>query len=39
MRVAFGEFLNRWETASAPVAETGQTQLFEEFLTWRANAQ
>jgi hypothetical protein len=39
MRVAFGEFLNRWEPVSAPVTKTSQTALFEEFLTWRANAQ
>jgi len=39
MRVAFGEFLNRWEPASVQIEENAQTKLFEEFLTWRAQAQ
>lgn len=40
MRVAFNEFLDRWsEPVAQEVEKNDQTQLFEEFLRWRANAQ
>jgi len=39
MRVAFNEFLDRWSEPVAQVKQSEQTQLFEEFLRWRASAQ
>lgn len=40
MRVAFNEFLDRWsEPVAQEVKQNDQTELFEEFLRWRASAQ
>ncbi len=39
MRVAFGEFLDRWAPEVQEIAPNQRTQLFEEFLEWRGRQQ